>query len=89
MLSTLLRGPRPTTEPACLGPDTGYTVREPLVTVYCQMALPSEPVVSTSALNVTTLIPFPRWWQRDNAAGILESLEWDTLIPFQEDAGIC
>lgn len=64
-------------------------MRKPLVAACCQMASPSEPVVSTSALNVTTLIPFPRWWQRDNAAGTLESLEWDTLIPFQEDAGIC
>lgn len=65
------------------------SVPKPLVTSYCQMASLSEPVVSTSALNITTLIPFPRWWQRDNALGTLESLERNVLVPFQEDSGIC
>lgn len=49
---------------------------KPLVTVCCQMAMPSEPVVSTSALNITTLIPFPRWQQRDNASGTLENVTY-------------
>jgi hypothetical protein len=61
---------------------------KPLVTSYCQMASLSEPVVSTSALNITTLIPFPRWWQRDNALGTLESIERNVLVPFQEGSGV-
>lgn len=65
------------------------SVPKTLVTSYCQMASLSEPVVSTSALNITTLIPFPRWWQRDNALGTLESLERNVFVPFQEDSGIC
>lgn len=72
-----------------LDPGIGHAVPKPFVAVYWQMASPSEPVVSTSALNVTSLIPFPRWWQRDNAVGTLESLELGTLVSFQEDSGIC
>lgn len=42
--------------------------------------------VSTSALNLTTLIPFPRCFQRDNSVGTCKVLEWDESgsLPSQE-----
>lgn len=96
-----LKQPNPLcSQPFCEIPGRGWnlrvkalvlpvlTVPKPLVTWYCQMALLSEPVVSTSALNITTLIPFPRWWQRDNVLGTLGSLERNVLVPFREDSGI-